>query len=156
MIASVRIYSICVNNFCDLCDYNNTRSIFTINYKFYCWAFYKTCYLQRQQQQQHKMQSSPSIHRIDQHHFRDLLYKYLNNNTTTNNFNTDKVSDDNFLKYSVFEENSDYKKSITITSVTNEKNLNNESIRKMEIYRDRFGNAHKMVYSQKVHDYQCH
>lgn len=101
------------------------------------------------------MQSIPSFNRIDHHYFRDMMNKYMNNNNSNiinNNTSGGKVSDDNFLKYSVYEENSDYKKSIIIASVSDEKNLNNESIQKLEIYRDRFGNGHKMVFSQKVHD----
>lgn len=97
----------------------------------------------------------PSINRIDHHNFRDFIHKYMNTNTNTNinnnNVSGDKVSDDNFLKYCVYEENSDYKKSVIITSVADTKNLNNESIHKLEIYRDCFGHGHKMVFSQKVH-----
>lgn len=103
------------------------------------------------------MQSIPSINRIDHHHFHDFIHKYMSNNTNNNNnVSGDKVSDDNFLKYCVYEENSDYKKSIIITSVADANNLNNESIRKLEIYRDRFGDGHKMVFSQKVHDNHRH
>lgn len=106
------------------------------------------------------MQSNPSVNRIDHHHFHDFIDKYLNNKNTNINFNNnnnnnvsgDQVSDDNFLKYCVYEENSDYKKSIIIASVADAQNLNNESIRKLEIYRDHFGNGHKMVFSQKVHE----
>lgn len=98
------------------------------------------------------MHSIPSINRIEQQHFRDIMSKYMNNNNINNNFSGDKVSDDNFLKYSVYEENSDYKKSIMIASVADAKNLNNKSIHKLEIYRDRFGNGQKMVFTQKVHD----
>lgn len=87
------------------------------------------------------------IHRIDHHHFREILNNYMNNN---NNVNGEKVSDDNFLKYSVYEENSDYKKSIIIASAVDAENLNTQNLRKLEIYRDRFGNGHKMVFSQKV------
>lgn len=105
------------------------------------------------------MQSIPAINRIDHHHFRDFIHKYMNNNNNTkisNNNVSGKVSDDNFLKYCVYETNSDYKKSTIITSVADAKNLNNESICKLEIYRDRFGNGHKMVFSQKVHDNHRH
>lgn len=104
------------------------------------------------------MQSIPSINRIDQYHFRDFIHKYMNNNTTNNNNNVSggTVSDDNFLKYCIYEENSDYKKSIIIASVADANDLNNESIRKLEIYRDRFGNGHRMVFSQKVHDNHRH
>lgn len=109
------------------------------------------------------MQSIPSINRIDHHHFRDFINKYMNNNTknivnnnNNNNVSGDKVSDDNFLKYCVYEENSDYKKSIIIASVADAQNLNNESIRRLEIYRDRFGDGSKMVFSQKVYDNHRH
>lgn len=87
------------------------------------------------------METIPSIHRVD---FQDFLDK-LNNN-----MNGEKVSDDSFLKYAVYEENSDYKKSIVITSITDAQNQNIEGIRKLEIYRDRFGLGNKMVFSQKV------
>lgn len=102
------------------------------------------------------MQSIPSINRIDNHHFRDFIHKYMNNNNTNiinnNIVSSNKVSDDNFLKYCIYEENSDYKKTIIIASVADAKDLDNESICKLEIYRDRFGRGHKMVFSQKVHD----
>lgn len=82
-----------------------------------------------------------TIHRIQ---FQDFIDK-LNNN-----MNGEKVSDDSFLKYAVYEENSDYKKSIFITSVADAQNQNIENIRKLEIYRDHFGLGNKMVFSQKV------
>lgn len=96
-----------------------------------------------------KKMESNKIHRIDHHHFREILNKYMNNHN--NNVNGEKVSDDNFLKYSVYEENSDYKKSIIIASAVDADNLNTQNLRKLEIYRDRFSNGHKMVFSQKVH-----
>lgn len=63
--------------------------------------------------------------------------------------NGEKVSD-SFLKHAVYEENSDYKKSIIITSANDAKHSNSQGIHKLEIYRDQFGNGHKMVFSQKV------
>lgn len=88
------------------------------------------------------MESLPSIQRINFQEFADKF---------NNNVNGEKVSDDHFLKHAVYEENSDYKKSIIVTSAVDAKQLNSQGIHKLEIYRDRFGNGHKMVFSQKVH-----
>lgn len=94
------------------------------------------------------MESTLPIHRIDHHHFREFVNQYMNNN---NNVNGEKVSDDNFLKYNVYEENSEYKKTLIIASVGETDEFNKQNLRKLEIYRDRFGNGHKMVFSQKVY-----
>lgn len=88
------------------------------------------------------MESISSIHRV---HFQDFIDKF------NNNMNGEKVSDDSFLKYAVYEENSDYKKSIVIASVADAQHRNSEGIRKLEIYHDRFGIKNRMVFSQKVH-----
>lgn len=88
------------------------------------------------------MESIPSVHRHNIHDFTDKI---------NNNMNGEKVSDDSFLKYAVYEENSDYKKSIIITSETDKECKNSQGIRKLEIFRDRFGTEQKMVFSQKVH-----
>lgn len=82
-----------------------------------------------------------SIPRIN---FQDFADKF------NNNMNGEKVSDDSFLKHAVYEENSDYKKSIIIASATDAKHSNSQGIHKLEIYRDRFGNGQEMVFSQKV------
>lgn len=91
------------------------------------------------------MESLPSIQRIN---FQDFTDKF------NNNVNGEKVSDDSFLKHAVYEENSDYKKSIIITSAKDAKHSNSQGVHKLEIYRDQFGNGYKMVFSQKVYPSQ--
>lgn len=88
------------------------------------------------------MESWPSMQRIN---FQDFIDRF------NNNVNGEKVSDDSFLKHAVYEENSDYKKSIIIASAADASHSNSQGIHKLEIYRDRFGNGHKMVFSQKVY-----
>lgn len=88
------------------------------------------------------MESIPSVHGINFHKFTDKF---------NNNMSGEKVSDDSFSKFAVYEENSGYKKSIIITSEVDAKHQNNQGIRKLDIYRDRFGTEQKMVFSQKVH-----
>lgn len=89
-----------------------------------------------------------NVDHINHADIRNFVHKYVNNNGHAG----DKVSDDNFLKFTVYEDNADYKKSIIVTSAA-ASNLNQQNcygIQKLEIYRDRFGNGHKMVFSQKV------
>lgn len=90
------------------------------------------------------MDPMPMIHRLNSPNFHDIIDKFNNNK------NGVQVSDDSFLKYSVYEENSAYKKSIIITSAADANDRNSKAIRKLEIYRDLFGTAQKMVFSQKV------
>lgn len=82
------------------------------------------------------MQSTPSIHRIDLHHFRDFIYKYMNNTNSNMTVNVEKVNDD--VSISLTKKIWIIKKTIIITCVDDAKCLNNESIRELEIYRDRF------------------
>lgn len=84
------------------------------------------------------MENIPAIQRIN---FQDFTDKF------NNNVNGEKVSDDSFLKH---EENSDYKKSIIITSAANSKHSNSQEVRRLDIHRDQFGNGQKMVFTQKV------
>lgn len=86
----------------------------------------------------------PIVHRINNHNHHDFSAQF------NKNINGEKVSDDSFLKYVVYEENSAYKKSIIISSATDAQNRNSKEIRKLEIYHDRFGIGQKMVFSQKV------
>lgn len=103
------------------------------------------------------MNSLPNIVDQIQHtELRDFVKKHVLNHKTK----CDQVSDDNFLKYTVYEDNSDYKKTIFVTSAAESKlspcgNGPNHGIQKLEIYRDRFGNGHKMVFSQKVCNFVC-
>lgn len=84
------------------------------------------------------MDSLPMIPRINTyniHNIHEIIDKIKNN------INSEKVSP----KYTVFEDNSTYKKSITITSSADVKNLNSKIVRKLEIYRDCFGTGQKKV-----------
>ena len=87
------------------------------------------------------MESLPSIQRINFQDFAEIFNSKVNG---------EKVSDDSFLKHAVYEENSDYKKSTIITSAVDAQHANNQGIHKLEIYHDRFGNSHQMVFSQKL------
>lgn len=91
------------------------------------------------------MEYIPSIHRIDNQNFRELIDKI---NKTMNGT---KVSDDNSLKFNVYRKNTDYKRTTIITSAADDKYQHQKSIRKLEIFRDPFGTDDKMVFSQKVH-----
>lgn len=84
------------------------------------------------------MDSLPIIPRLNTyniHNIHEIIDKIKNN------INSEKVSP----KYTVFEDNSTYKKSIKITSAADVKNLNSKIVRKLEIYRDCFGTGQKKV-----------
>lgn len=84
------------------------------------------------------MDSMPIIPRINTyniHNIHEIIDKIKNN------INNEKVSP----KYTVFEDNSAFKKRITITRAADVKNLTSKIARKLEIYRDCFGTGQKKV-----------
>lgn len=66
---------------------------------------------------------------------------HVSDNTNNNN---------NSLKICVHQEKSAYKESKMITCASDCDGIINHNFQKLDIYRDRFGNGNKLVFSQKV------
>lgn len=93
------------------------------------------------------METMPKLHHINHSQIREFIQNHANH---INN-NSPSVSDNNnSLKFCVHEEKSDYKDSKMITCASDCDGKINHDFQKLDIYRDRLGNGHKMVFSQKV------
>lgn len=95
------------------------------------------------------METMPKVHHIN--HSQNCEFIQNHTNHINNNYSP-QVSDsnNNFFKFCVHEEKSNYKNSKMITCASECNGKINHDFRKWEIYYDRFGNGHKMVFSQKV------
>lgn len=94
------------------------------------------------------METMPEVQNINHSQIRDFIQRHANH---INNISP-QVSDknNNSLKFCVHEEKSDYKDSKMITCASGCGGKINHDFQKLDIYRDRFGNGHKMVFAQKV------